>query len=243
MPEEPAGQPVDPASREMSQATGAAKLDSHLTAFEYQNGALTPKPLAIVRDCRSVWHPPVCLLRGRAIEQALAGMATNALSGTPHPRVCFARQGQHPNLAVMLKSAGAFWAGFDIVLWSANGAGAGGGRLRPSRTSSGLAKNRWTEMPPCPASWVSIASMWSPLPELEAACNRCACRARRQGADLVAVNPDVDAMTHPYNLHRAEGKTSSVSIIALGASGVVSARAQIAEHSDRVGGLPYQARS
>lgn len=161
-----------------------------MTAFDYQNGELYAEalPLSAIAD---QYGTPCFVYSRRAIEQAWQAW-DQALSGTPH-LVCFAVKA-NSNLAV-LNLLARLGAGFDIV---------SGGELErvlaaggdPSRVVfSGLGKTA-EEMRRALEVGIHCFNVESSA-ELE--------RLQTVAAELgvkapisLRVNPDVDAMTHPY---------------------------------------------
>lgn len=161
-----------------------------MTAFEYQNGALHAEalPLSAIADR---YGTPCFVYSRRAIEQAWQEW-DNALSGTPH-LVCFAVKA-NSNLAV-LNLLARLGAGFDIVsVGELERVLAAGGE--PSRiVFSGLGKTA-DEMRRALQVGIHCFNVESTA-ELE--------RLQQVAAELgvkapisLRVNPDVDAMTHPY---------------------------------------------
>ncbi len=161
-----------------------------MTAFEYQNGALHAEalPLSAIAD---QYGTPCFVYSRRAIEQAWQEW-DNALSGTPH-LVCFAVKA-NSNLAV-LNLLARLGAGFDIVsVGELERVLAAGGE--PSRiVFSGLGKTA-DEMRRALQVGIYCFNVESTA-ELE--------RLQQVAAELgvkapisLRVNPDVDAMTHPY---------------------------------------------
>lgn len=161
-----------------------------MTAFEYQNGALHAEalPLSAIAD---QYGTPCFVYSRRAIEQAWQEW-DNALSGTPH-LVCFAVKA-NSNLAV-LNLLARLGAGFDIVsVGELERVLAAGGE--PSRiVFSGLGKTA-DEMRRALQVGIHCFNVESTA-ELE--------RLQQVAAELgvkapisLRVNPDVDAMTHPY---------------------------------------------
>jgi diaminopimelate decarboxylase len=161
-----------------------------MTAFEYQNGALHAEalPLSAIAD---QYGTPCFVYSRRAIEQAWQEW-DNALSGTPH-LVCFAVKA-NSNLAV-LNLLTRLGAGFDIVsVGELERVLAAGGE--PSRiVFSGLGKTA-DEMRRALQVGIHCFNVESTA-ELE--------RLQQVAAELgvkapisLRVNPDVDAMTHPY---------------------------------------------
>lgn len=161
-----------------------------MTAFEYQNGALHAEalPLSAIADR---YGTPCFVYSRRAIEQAWQEW-DNALSGTPH-LVCFAVKA-NSNLAV-LNLLARLGAGFDIVsVGELERVLAAGGE--PSRiVFSGLGKTA-NEMRRALQVGIHCFNVESTA-ELE--------RLQQVAAELgvkapisLRVNPDVDAMTHPY---------------------------------------------
>ena len=161
-----------------------------MTSFEYQNGALHAEalPLSAIAD---QYGTPCFVYSRRAIEQAWQEW-DNALSGTPH-LVCFAVKA-NSNLAV-LNLLARLGAGFDIVsVGELERVLAAGGE--PSRiVFSGLGKTA-DEMRRALQVGIHCFNVESTA-ELE--------RLQQVAAELgvkapisLRVNPDVDAMTHPY---------------------------------------------
>lgn len=161
-----------------------------MTAFDYQNGELYAEamPLSAIAE---QYGTPCFVYSRQAIEQAWLAW-DQALSGTPH-LVCYAVKA-NSNLAV-LNLLARLGAGFDIVsVGELERVLAAGGE--PSRiVFSGLGKTT-AEMRRALQVGIHCFNVESTA-ELER-LQRVAAEMGLRAPISLRVNPDVDAMTHPY---------------------------------------------
>src|SRR5690606_32668481 len=161
-----------------------------MSEFEYQNGELHAENVAL-SAVAAQYGTPCYVYSRRAIEQAFNAWDT-ALNGIPH-LVCFAVKA-NSNLAV-LNVLARLGSGFDIV--------SGGGLERvlaaggdPARVvCSGLGKTE-QEMRRALEVGIKCFNIESAA-ELERLQQVAATLGVKAPVSL-RVNPDVDAMTHPY---------------------------------------------